>query len=195
VARTDDLPSCDLDSDTADSAVRSRDTGPSIVGGLFKSRAKLVRSVLRWRLRNEDDAKEAAQDVFLRLWQREKAGALDGDARAYMMSSAYNAATDRERWRARRPQEEHLSQDDLLIVASHGPDLDDVLFWRQALNRLVEMLNELPTPTRQVFVLYHVEGSPHVDIARHLGMSVRSVERHMARAISHCRQRMKDYLE
>lgn len=165
----------------------------STVVGLFKSHARRVRSFLRWRLRNDDDAQDAAQEVFLKLWRREKEGALEADAAAYMGSAVHNAAIDVDRWRAYRRPADHFSIDDIDIASSQA-DPSDALFWRDALHRFTEVLNDLPDLTQRIFVLYHVEGHTHTAISKKLGVTVRTVERHMARAIAHCEERMKDYL-
>jgi RNA polymerase sigma factor (sigma-70 family) len=166
----------------------------STVGRLFISRARLVRRLLRWRLRSDDDAQDATQDVFLKLWKREKEGMLNKDASSYMITSVYNAATDLERWRSYHRPDEQLRLEDTALPSKEAEPAE-ALFWRDAMHRLVEVLNELSPVTRQVFLLYHVDGASHVDIAQRVGLSVRSVERHMARAIAHCKERMKDYLE
>jgi len=165
----------------------------STVVGLFKSQAKRVRSFLRWRLRSDEDAQDATQEVFLRLWRREKEGALEAEASSYMMTSAYNVAVDVERWRAYHKPNERVAIEDA-DVASRDPDASEALFWRDALHQFVDVLNELSDVTQEIFTLYHVEGLTHVAIAKQVGMTVRSVERHMARAIAHCEERMKDYL-
>jgi RNA polymerase sigma factor (sigma-70 family) len=169
-------------------------SGKSTVVGLFKSRAKLIRNLLRWRLRSDDDAQDASQEVFLRLWRREQTGVLNEDASSYLMCSVYNAATDVERWRSVHRPDDKMPLDEA-IVPSHDPEAVEALFWRHALEHFTEVLNELPATTCQIFLLYHVEGAPHTEIARRLGMNVRTVERHMRRAMNHCRDRMKDYLE
>jgi len=199
MARIAHLHDSDLPPDPETTDVEARDAvakpaQESTVVGLFKSRAKMVRHLLRWRLRNDEDAQDAAQEVFLRLWRREKVGALKEDASSYMICSVYNAAVDVERWRSHHKPDERVSLEET-AVASQDAELGEALFWRDAMHHLVDVLNELPTVTRQVFLLYHVEGASHVDISQRVGLSVRSVERHMARAIMHGKERMKDYLE
>src|SRR5437588_11663190 len=77
----------------------------SIVSGLFKSQAKKVRNFLTFRLKSSDDADDATQDVFLKLWRHEKSGNLREEATAYMFSAAYSVATDLERHRSRHAHE------------------------------------------------------------------------------------------
>ena len=172
--------------------VLKRAQGSSTVAELFRVQAKRVRSFLRFRLRSEEDAQDAAQDVFLRLWQRERQGALEEDARSYMLAAVYNAAVDVERRRSH--QQPAVLVDDMEVAAPEAPP-DQALFWRTALHRFVDALNELPDVTQQVFTLSHVDGLTHAAIAERLDMSVRNVERHMARAISHCESRLGDFLK
>ena len=46
-------------------------------------------------------------------------------------------------------------------------------------------IDALPAQYRIVFVLRRLEGYKHGEIARHLGISVSAVEKHMVRAIGH----------
>lgn len=192
MARIVDLPEDDPVTSEA------TDLGPSggaasTVAGLFKAQAGRVRRLLKWRLHSEDDAQDATQDLFLRLWKHERQGSLADDARSYLFSSMYNAAVDVERWRAHHRPDERLSLEDV-DLPSRDPEPGEALFWRDALHLFVDVLNELPPLTQQVFMLYHVEGLPHTAIAERIGMTVRTVERHMARALAHCKERMKDYV-
>ncbi|WP_157995347.1 RNA polymerase sigma factor [Peristeroidobacter soli] len=165
----------------------------SPVARLFKSQGKRVRSFLRRRLRNDDDAQDATQNVFLGLVKREQAGALEEDARAYMVKAAYNAATDVQRSRATHHADDHCTLDENTPAGSKA-EASEILYWREGLRRVVDALNELPDLTQQVFALYYVEGLPHAGIARRLHISIRSVERHMAKALAHSQERLKDYL-
>lgn len=165
----------------------------STVAQLFKSQSRRVRNFLRRRLRNHEDAQDAVQDVFLNLLRRERKGALDADSHSYMLKAVYNAAIDVDRRRVAHRIEDLVPLEND-IAASTQVDASETLYWREGLRLFVEALSELPDAAQQVFVLYHVEGQSHEAIARRLGMSLRSVERHMARAIAHCEIQLKDYL-
>ncbi|MBL8268167.1 RNA polymerase sigma factor [Steroidobacter sp.] len=165
----------------------------SPVTRLFRSQGKRVRSFLRRRLRSHEDAQDATQNVFLGLLRRENAGALEENPRSYMIKAAYNAATDVQRARISHQVDDHCTLDDN-IAGNERTEASEIVYWREGLRLFVTALNELPDLTQQVFVLYHVEGLSHTTIAQTLNLSVRSVERHMARAIAHCQDRLKDYL-
>jgi len=168
-------------------------TAPSIVAKLFKSQARKVRNFLTFRLKSADDADDAAQDVFLKLWRHEKSGNLREEATSYMYSAAYSTATDLERHRARHAHS-ILDACDSETLAADSPALDDQRHWRDALAHLVSELKQLPESHRKAFVLHHFKGLNYGQIAKKLGVSTRTVERHMVQAHEELEHRMKDFL-
>lgn len=61
------------------------------------------------------------------------------------------------------------------------------LEFRDKVAALSVLLNELPVACRTAFIMNKVEGLSHREIAETLGISVSMVEKHMLRALSHCR--------
>jgi RNA polymerase sigma-70 factor (ECF subfamily) len=66
-----------------------------------------------------------------------------------------------------------------------------VLLGQEAVARLAAAARELPERTRDVFMLRCFEGLKHAEIARLYGVSVRSVEKHFARALAHISKAME----
>ncbi len=176
-----------------DNAIAPGPDAPGTVARLFKEHARRVGRLLSRHLRNPDDAADASQDLFLKLWRRERSGQLRDEATAYMNSAAITIAIDLERRRRSRAGDRILEipVEDLRHDAASN---DEALHWRQGVQALIESLEQLPTLTQQVFLLYHFEGLSHAAIRLRLAISLRSVERHMARALVHCRNGVKDYL-
>jgi RNA polymerase sigma-19 factor, ECF subfamily len=171
----------------------AKNMSDSTVRELFRTQSRRVRNFMRRRLRNSEDAQDATQEVFVGLLRRSREGAFTGDVQSYLARAARNAAIDVERWRSVHGHGDRVLLDEE-HVASDAVDAGEALFWKEALHRMVSLLNELPDATQQVFLLYHMEGLPHAVIAARLHMSIRTVERHMARAIAHCEEHLKEYL-
>jgi RNA polymerase sigma-70 factor (ECF subfamily) len=176
-----------------DEALAGGPSVPGTVARLFKEHARRMGRVLSRHLRNPDDADDASQDLFLKLWRREQAGELRGEATAYMNSAAITIAIDVER-RRRSRGDDRISETPLEELQQDAASNDETLHWREGVQALVASLAELPPLTQQVFLLYHFEGLSHAAVARRLRISLRSVERHMARALAHCKNGLKDYL-
>lgn len=152
-----------------------------------------MRHLLAYKLRSSEDAQDATQDVFLKLVRHERAGTLRDDAMAYLHTAAHTAAIDAERRRHADVLHRHDDVDECEL-ATPASTHDEIQHWREAVATLVESLRELPDVTQHVFLLYHVDGLSHLEIRTRLGVSLRSVERHMARALTHCRLRLGNYL-
>lgn len=64
----------------------------------------------------------------------------------------------------------------------------------EALRALDAALRELSPRCRRIFLMRRVDGLPNAEIARRHGISVNSVEKHIARALRHCQTRMGEHL-
>jgi RNA polymerase sigma-70 factor (ECF subfamily) len=60
--------------------------------------------------------------------------------------------------------------------------------------RVLKVLKNLPTQCRQVFELSRFEELKYREIAEQLGISIKTVETHMGKALRIMRQELADYL-
>lgn len=63
--------------------------------------------------------------------------------------------------------------------------VEDQLYWTEAVRLMESELQALRPSTRNIFLKYHLEHKTYADIANELGISVRTVEREIARAMQH----------
>ena len=54
---------------------------------------------------------------------------------------------------------------------------------QKLLKRMEAIMLRLPRTTREIFLAHRLDDMPYEEIARRTGLSVRQVERHMAKAI------------
>ncbi|MGP1253499.1 MAG: RNA polymerase sigma factor [Kiloniellales bacterium] len=147
-----------------------------------------LRRFLARRLRCEERAADVAQEAFLRLLRFAPGRTMD-NARAYLFQVAANAARDslaRERTR-----------DDLVddgaspeAVPSSDPDLETAASARERLHLVAKAVEELPPRCREVFLMSRLDGLRHSEIAERLGISRNMVEKHVIKAMLHCRRRL-----
>ncbi len=139
-------------------------------------------------LRNADLAGDALQDTWLRLHSQEDEGAAIQSPRAYLMRMAANAAVDIQRRHGQSLPHEDVSA--LLDLADPAPGPMRVAEARSDLGVLVRLLNQLPRRQREVIVLVRWEGMPQKEVARKLGVSLRTVETDLKRAHDYLDTRM-----
>lgn len=133
---------------------------------------------------DRDGGEEVVQNAWLRLSARQNTSPIE-HPKTYLFAATRNAAIDftlrRQREWSRRVDFDALTDTDLadgtLVTYEH----------RRQLARLAVYLNELPQACREAFIMNKLEGYTHPEIADRLGISVSMVEKHMVRALLHCR--------
>jgi RNA polymerase sigma factor (sigma-70 family) len=166
----------------------------SIVARLFQVYAPAVRAFFVRRLGNLDDAREATQEVFLHLWRQEQSGRLESEAAGYLFRAAENQARDCRRRARTRVMDKHEPLEGHEELTEPAPESAEVVHWQRGLEMVMEAIKELPADTQRIFTLYHGSRMSYTEIAKHLGITPRTVERHMAQALAHCKTRLKAYL-
>ena len=142
-----------------------------------------------------------AEEVIQETWIRARTTSADlpDNPRAYLYRMAGNVAVDHVRRQKNREREEgdrygadNNSNEDLDQLPGHTPDLIDVVISQQELAILDAAIHELPDKCREVFLLYRGHGLSMREVAVHLSISEKTVEKHIARAMLHCRHRLRD---
>jgi RNA polymerase sigma-70 factor (ECF subfamily) len=149
-----------------------------------------LRRFFEKRLGRRAEIDDLVQEVFLHL---AGGGNIESVERpeAYLFKTAANVLHDRWRRLNARAAEAHEPYDEAL----HGNARETLcperaLLGTQAVEQLVAALHELPERTRVVWALYHLEDLTHTEIGRRLGITVSSIEKHIARASAHLLKRL-----
>lgn len=146
----------------------------------------MVRAYLARLLGCPEAGREAAQDVFLKLLLRPETTSIE-NPRAFLLRAARNIAIDLLRAESARPLFEPV-EDHRESLADTLSDPARITEARQQLRLLAEGIGGLPPKCRDVFFLHRFEGLTQKEIAGRLGISVKMVEAHMARAMLQLRR-------
>jgi len=132
-------------------------------------------------------AEDLAQELYVKLATRDPAVTAENPI-ALIYRIATNVMLDRARGEARA-----VARDGAWRVATHdmlGPDdvaaeppADEAVASRQRLRQLVDAVAELPPQMQRAFRLHKLEGHSHAETARLMGISVKSVEKHISAAL------------
>lgn len=168
------------------------------IDALYERHGDELRRFLMPRLRNRSDIDDCIQETFFNIWRQEVRGALREDVRGYLFTTAMNVARDIcRRGRARRETQQDPLSDHMDSIRSTD-DAEGLVLSREGLRLVESELANVRPSTRKVFLLHHVMQMSFDEIARHLGISTRTVEREMARALTHLQtalgEKIKDIL-
>jgi len=131
-------------------------------------------------------AEDVAQDTFIKLSGRN----LGPGDRSLLFRTAQNLAIDH--LRSQRVKDAYAGDPGAAQQPKSGVALDDAFAARQELAALMSALESLPRRTQQVFLLNRLDGMTYPQIAKALGISVRTVEKDLVRALTFCRDWRKN---
>jgi RNA polymerase sigma factor (sigma-70 family) len=144
---------------------------------------------LRTRIRGASvEAADIAQEAYIRMMQYEGSGQIRSPYHL-LLRVALNVAQDLRRAERVRHVTRHHSIDDVEI-ASEAPGPDHALSHAEDLNLALRAIESLPPRCREVFLLHRRGELSYPQIARHCGISVKTVEKHIRTALSSCEREM-----
>ncbi|MDQ8757410.1 sigma-70 family RNA polymerase sigma factor [Sphingosinicella sp. LHD-64] len=146
---------------------------------LYRDQAPQLRRRLVARLRSTEEASDLVQEAFARLLGARALGTLRAPE-AFLNRIVRNLLIDRARQRGRSAP--HLPIDVEAEIAVRPTQADGIEL-DQMRTRYRAAVAALPPRTREVFTLHRVEELSYKAIAQRLGISVRTVEWHVAEAI------------
>ena len=137
-------------------------------------------------------AEDVAQQVFLNFWTHRGDYDLQKPLPPLLLTMARNAwlnAAKREEYRKTSPL-----QEDLAASPPRGDRLDPRLEQKEIEEALEKGLDSLDPPLREVFVLSRYHELKYAEIAKMLGVSIKTVEARLSRALQILQDKLKDFL-
>ena len=152
----------------------------------YPSLVRVAESLVRSRA----VAEEVVQDVMLELWKRRENIATDSSPQAYLFQSTRNRSLNYLRHqRVEREAEPQLSRDEGVDSTAHSLMVEEEI--HVAMRRAVD---RLPVRCREVFDLSRTHGLKYSEIAEVLGISIKTVEAQMGKALRILREELAPWL-
>ncbi|MEM6898486.1 MAG: sigma-70 family RNA polymerase sigma factor [Pseudomonadota bacterium] len=126
---------------------------------------------------------DLVQDVFTRLAARAGGNDIE-NAEGYLMQTASSVWNDHWRKTKRRREDENVEFDEF-IHSPEGISVQRVIESREAIRMALDALNELPVKTRQIYLMCRLDGAKRKDVAKKLGLTVSSIDKHLMTATKH----------
>lgn len=136
------------------------------------------------RLPTREDAQDAAQESMVRMVRyrdREPGSAW----KRLLYRIAVNVAHDHIRYARARGAHAQVSYEDALdATPADEPAHEEKLDQQRMLAEISRIVLTLPPRSQEIFLLNRVEGMTYVQVAEYCGISLKAVEKHMARALA-----------
>lgn len=152
---------------------------PGLLNAFLNYRKELLQ-FLTFKVNCNETAADLCQETYLRVARISSAPEII-NPRAYLFRIANNLALDHLRSRARLEKIQGGTMCEELPCAQPQPD--HILDGQQQMAHLEDLIYRLPPQCRTVFLLCRVEQKSYAEIADQLGISTRTVESHMHKAL------------
>ncbi len=138
-----------------------------------------------------DSSKEIVHDVFVRLWEKRETIDPNNSVKSYLYTSVHNRCLNYIRDQKKiNSNIEHLED----FHADSNWEESDSLQELELEEKINATIQTLPDRCKEVFLLNRFEGLKYKEVAEKLGISVKTVEIQMSKALKILRKHLSDYI-
>lgn len=147
-------------------------------------------------LEDEAEVKEVVQDAFLKLWEIRKELPSDSNLKNFLFTLVKNRCLNvlNRRQLLLKHHEKIQNLELYFQVQSLSRINSDYLELEELKEKIETSIGKLPPNCRQVFEMSRFDELKNREIAEKLGISQKTVEAHLTRALKILRTELKDYL-
>ncbi len=156
---------------------------------LFERYQPIVFRQVMYQLGESDAAHDVVQETFVRIWDRRRSLRPELSFLAYVLRISANLVRDAARHRAVRERTAAFIPRPEL---SEGDDPEEALTRAMLEERIARIVSSsLPDRCREIFLLSRFEGRSHREIATLLGVTEKTVENQITRALRVLRRKLR----
>lgn len=142
-----------------------------------------------------DTSRDVVHGVLLNLWERRNEIDFDSPIKPYLYTSVRNRCLNYIRDRKKFIPGDASVETGGVSVHSKDQTVNSISMEEQETEKEIQQaIAELPEKCREIFELNRFEGLKYQEVAKKLGISVKTVEAQMSKALRILRERLKDYL-
>ena len=154
---------------------------------LFREYFPPLMAFARKILVDEDEAREVVQKVFISLWEKRSEIDVSTSLKSYLFTSVHNRSLNVIR------DQKKFSGLEVPEVAGEW-DVSTQIESMELEEKIMDAIRSLPEKCREVFQLSRFDGLKYSEIAKHLDISVKTVENQMSKALKILREKLLKYI-
>lgn len=141
--------------------------------------------------RDSDISEEIVQEVFLKLWENRNSMVIHNSLKSFLLKTVQNRSIDSLR-------HESVTHKYASIVLEHPllseNDTENYILHSELEENFNHALMGIPVQYAETFRMSRIESMNYDEIAQKLGVSVRTVEVRISKALGLLREELKDFL-
>ncbi len=156
---------------------------------IFNSYYKSLVNYANTLLNDADEAEDIVQQAYIMLWEKRSALEIHTSLRAFLYKSVYNASLNKIKQQKVRSAYAKGVQVNNNIGVHH-----EQLVEKELQKRIDEAIDLLPEQCSKIFKMSRFEQMKYHEIAGQLGLSIKTIENQMGKALKILREQIKEYL-
>ena len=157
---------------------------------VFPLKDKLYRFSKRI-LDDTEEAKDIVQEVFIKLWENRSSIIIDRSLKSYLLKSVQNRSLNWLHHLKIQSQYDSYTKDHQILSDS---ETENYVLHSELEQNLQQALNKIPVVYAQAFRMNRFENLSYPEIAQKLGVSTRTIEVRISKALSILRDELKEFL-
>jgi len=158
---------------------------------LFERYAQKVFVFSLTYLKDEDEAQEVVQEVFLKIWLNRTNLKTDTSFQSYLFTIAFNLIRKSFNRKARNDQ--YMLE--VIDTLDAGQDVVDYeTNYGLITEKLEQFIGKMPEKRKMIFILRKKQGRSVREIAEEMGISVKTVENQITEAMKYLKTRFEEEL-
>ena len=153
---------------------------------LFKTYHSGLVNFAFFYLKNEQEAIELVQELFISIWEKRETSAILDNPKAYLMTSVKNRCYNKLN-RAKNPTNSIDTLGDIFISSE---DAASPIETKQTEQHILKAIDKLPDKCREIFILSRFEQMSYKEISSILNISVKTVENQIGNALKFLRKEL-----
>ena len=166
-------------------------TDEKVFEEFFKTHFKALHSYAYTILKDDGIAEEMVQNVFYKVWEKKDQVDIQTSLKAYLYKAVYHESLNYlKHEKVKSVHEAHA-----MYSTDHSGNLaEKKLMQRELETKLQRAINDLPEQCRTIFQLSRFEELKYREIADTLGLSIKTVENQMGKALKILRLKLVEFL-
>lgn len=158
---------------------------------LFKTHFKSLHAYAYTIVKEEMAAEEMVQNVFYKIWEKKKGMEISSSALAYLYKSVYHESLNfLKHQKVKAAYQSHT----VYQMKNESDYASKKVMLSELQQQIDKALSELPEQCRTIFQMSRFEELKYQEIADRLGLSIKTVENQMGKALKILRVKLVDYL-
>ncbi|WP_343667738.1 RNA polymerase sigma-70 factor [Chitinophaga sp.] len=155
-------------------------TNTGVLEGYFNEYFEVLHRYAYTILKDNDEAKDVVQIIFMQLWEKRDSISINQSVRAYLYTATHNHCLNRIKSRQTRQRyyDHFATREEWTTTAS-----EDQLNFRELKKEVLQAMETLPEKCREIFYKSRFEEKTYPEIAKELGISLKTVEGQMGKAL------------